>query len=164
MSDLDLLETVQPVLPSTRLLWSAIVDVDQRQDLGPSQAGHRFRVPILGGRFVSGPEFDRLNGRVLPGGADSQLLRTDGVKELDAVYEMKLDDGPILHIRNRVVVDETRQPERYAMSVITVGVENGPYAWLSRRLIIGTLQSARPTRQAVIIRAWEADTFGSPTA
>jgi hypothetical protein len=92
------------------------------------------------------------------------LLRTDGVKELDAVYEMKLDDGPILHIRNRVVVDEARQPERYAMSVITVGVESGPYAWLSRRLIIGTLQSARPTRQAVIIRAWEADTFGSPTA
>jgi hypothetical protein len=158
MTDSDILEKIAPVSPTSRLVWTAIVDVADRQDLGPAAGGHRFIVPIKGGRFYAGPEFDGLNGSVLPGGADRQFLRTDGVKELDALYEMQIDDGPVITVHNRVVVDEARQPDRYAMSVIQARVEDGAFGWLNRRLLIGTLQSARPDRQAVVIRAWEVDT------
>ena len=158
MTDSDILQEIPPVAPVSRLVWTAIVDVADRQDLGPAAGGHRIIVPILGGNFYGGPAFEGLSGAVLPGGADRQFLRADGVKELDALYEMQIDNGPVITVHNRVTVDETRQPDRYAMSVIQVRVEEGPFGWLNRRLLVGTLQSARPRRQAVIIHAWEMDT------
>lgn len=157
MTDADILNTIVPNRPRTRLLWTAIVDVGDRKDLGASPLGQRFMVPILGGAFYAGPDIQGLNGKVLSGGADRQLLRADGVKELDALYEMQAGTGEVLTIRNSVTVDETRMPERYAMSVMSVTAPEGALDWLNRRVIIGTLQSARPTRQAVVVRAWMLD-------
>ena len=66
-------------------VYTAWVDIGPRRALGAVAAGStRFLVDILGGHF-EGPG---LRGRVLPGGADRQLLRPDGVRELDALYEM----------------------------------------------------------------------------
>ena len=155
LTDDDLIESNPPTVPSIELVWTAIVDVGSRQDLGRSHDGQRYLVPILGGSFQAGPGYQGLFGIVLPGGADRQLLRRDGVKELDALYEMQISGGPIITIRNRVVVDGDFGPDRYAMSTITAKVEAGPFQWLNRRVLVGTLQSAKPKRQAVIVRAWE---------
>ena len=143
-------------LPSlrTRLAWTAAVDCDPREDLGPSPLGARFVVPITGGRFWGGPGFEALRGRVRAGGADRQLLRADGVKELRAEYDLETDDGAVLTVLNEVVVDDTVQPQRYALSHIRVTAPDGPHAWLNRRLFLGTLQALRPQRQAVLIRGW----------
>ncbi len=157
MTHKEILAAIPPRVPKARLIWSAIVDVADRQDLGAGPLGHRYIVPILGGRFFGGDGFDELSGEVLPGGADRQLMRADGVKELDALYEMRTDGGDTLTIRNTVIVDEAQQPERYAMSVISVTAPKGKLDWLNRRLVLGTLQTARPQRQAVVVRAWEAD-------
>lgn len=139
-----------------RLLWEAMADIGERIDLGPGPLGARFLIPVLGGCFRPGPGIEGLEGEILPGGADRQLLRPDGVKELDAIYEMRTACGAVLGIRNRVLIDDSISP-RYAMSRIHVTAPDGPFAWLNRRLIVGTLQSARPGRQAVIIRAWQVD-------
>lgn len=157
MSDLDLLSAIPPTQPRATLLWSAIVDVGAPVDLGPAPTGHRYMVPILGGAFYPGPEHPELKGKVLPGSADRQLLRPDGVKELDAHYEMQTDDGTILTVHNQVIVDAQREGARYAMSVVKATAPEGPFDWLNRRLLIGTLQVARPARQAVIVRVWQAD-------
>ena len=87
-------------------------------------------------------------------GADRQLLRPDGVKELHALYEMQTDDGAVLTIDNRVLIDEAVQPVRYALSRISVAAPDGQHAWLNRRLFVGTLLPLRPTREAVLIRAF----------
>lgn len=158
MNDEELIAKFPPRPPTARLLWTAIVDVADRQDLGPGPRGHRYMVPILGGRFYAGPGIEDFNGSVLSGGADRQVVRADGIKELDALYEMRTDCGSIITVHNKVIVDESRAPGRYAMSVIHASAERGKFDWINRRLITGTLQSARPERQAVIIRAWEADT------
>lgn len=145
----------QPVLtPQARLLWTAAVDIDAREALGPSSHGERFIVPIIGGRFWGGPGHAALTGTVRPGGADRQLLRPDGVKELHALYEMQTDDGAVFTIDNRVLIDDAVQPVRYALSRITVAAPVGPHAWLNRRLLVGTLQPLRPAREAVLIRAF----------
>jgi hypothetical protein len=157
MTDDEILTSIVPRPPTFRLLWTAIVEVADRQDLGEGPLGHRFMVPILGGRFYAGPDFDGLSGTVQPGGADRQLLRVDGIKELDALYEMQTDTGDILTIRNRVIVDEMHLPERYAMSVISVTAPKGEVDWLNRCIVLGTLQTVRPKRQAVVVRAWLAD-------
>lgn len=140
--------------PQAQLVWTALVDIDPRESLGSGPGGERFIVPIRGGRFWGGPGFEALQGRIRAGGADRQRLRPDGVKELHALYEMAVDDGAVLTVDNRVLVDEAVQPVRYAMSNLSVQAPAGPHAWLNRRLFVGTLQSLRPDRDAVVVRAW----------
>lgn len=140
-----------PPAPEARLAWEAQVDIGERQSLGQGPRGERFIVPILGGRF-EGP---RLRGTVLPGGADRQLLRADGVKELDALYELQTDDGAVITVRNRVLIDESAIPGRYARSVLQLSAPAGPHDWLNRRVFVGTLHSLRPARAAVCIRVYE---------
>lgn len=137
--------------PGCKLAYEAVVDIAERQDLGASALGERFMVPILGGHF----EGERLRGQVLPGGADRQCLRPDGVKELDALYEMQTDDGCVITVRNRVLIDEQAAGGRYARSVVQFKVSHPRYDWLQRRVFVGTLENLRPARDAVKIRVFE---------
>lgn len=154
MTPQEILALHPPVAPEFELIWTAIVDIAPREDLGESPEGHRYIVPILGGEFLAGPGIEGLSGKVLPGGADRQLLDRHGFKRLDALYEMQTDDGTILTIRNRVSIDETAHPEPYKISSIKVTAPSGPFEWMNRRVFVGTLASARPEREAVIIRGW----------
>lgn len=141
-------------LPKISLVYEAHVEVGAREDLGVGQLGQRFIVPILGGHFRGA---DGLSGIVLPGGADRQLIRPDGIKQLDAVYEMRTTDGIVLSVRNQVLVDEAVQPERYARSVVRIDAPAGRLGWLSQRILVGSLRSLRPERQAVSIGVYLVD-------
>lgn len=145
-----------PAIAAT-LVWTAAVDIAPRRELGRSGLGERWIVPITGGHFWGGPGHEGFSGSVLPGGADRQLLRADGVKQLCAEYEMQTDDGAVITIDNRVLVDDSVRPERYAMSHLQVTAPAGPHAWLNRRLFVGTLQALRPQRDAVLVRGWLLD-------
>jgi hypothetical protein len=142
--------------PTARLLWQAVVDIGERESLGAGPLGERFIVPIVGGEFWGGPGHEALCGRVRPGGADRQLLRPDGVKELEAQYELQLDDGTVLGVHNRVRLDESRQP-RYARSQVGLSAPSGPWAWLNRRCFVGALLSLRPQAQAVRVSVFVLD-------
>lgn len=56
--------------------------------LGRTPYGERRVINILGGR-VEG----RLSGRILPGGADWQIIRADGVADIRARYAIETDAG-----------------------------------------------------------------------
>ncbi len=140
--------------PLSVLAWEAVVQVSPRQDLGMSPAGERFIIPIVGGQFAGDIDGHVLRGHVLPGGADRQLLRPDGIKELDALYEMQHDDGTVLTIHNRVTIDAPADGSRYAFSHVKVTAPEGPHAWLNRRVFVGTLHGLPPEQQAVLIRVW----------
>lgn len=146
-----------PRPPQATLVWTAVVDIAERETLGASGLGERFIVPILGGRFVGAPGYEALSGRVRAGGADRQLLRADGVKQLRAEYEIETDDGAVLTIDNRVLLDDRRQPVRYALSNVRVTAPAGPHEWLNRRILAGTLDVLRPERLAVLIRVFVLD-------
>ena len=73
----------------TELMWKANVKIGTMINVGESKRGTRRVIPITGGTF-SGP---KINGEVLPGGEDWQLVRPDGDTELYARYLMKTDDG-----------------------------------------------------------------------
>lgn len=155
MSDFDsIVEQNAGQPPSSVLAWEAVVDVGPRQNLGMAPGGERFIIPILGGQFAGEVQGHTLRGKVLPGGADRQLLRPDGIKELDALYEMQLDDGAVLTIRNCVQIDAPADAPRYAFSHVRVTAPEGPHAWLNRRVFVGTLHSLPPERKAVLVRVW----------
>ncbi len=65
-------------------------------DIGPVPGGFRRVIPILGGVF----EGDGLAGRVMPSGADWQLIRPEGHIDLDARYVLETDGGEHIYISN----------------------------------------------------------------
>jgi hypothetical protein len=84
------------IIPQLEFIFAAHVTVEKPLDLGDVGKGGRRIVPIAGGEF-SGPH---IRGQVLPGGADWQVLRHDGVAELEARYTLRSDDGTLIYVRN----------------------------------------------------------------
>ena len=66
-------------------------------DLGPAPFGHRRVVNILGGPVTGA----RLTGRVLPGGADWQIVGADGSIDLHARYTIESDAGALVQVDSR---------------------------------------------------------------
>jgi hypothetical protein len=64
------------------------------QKLGAVPHGTRTFVPVTGGDF-EGP---RLRGKVLPGGGDWLLLRSDGVLELDLRITLETEDHALVYM------------------------------------------------------------------
>lgn len=137
------------VLPRSEFVWEALVELGPTLAMGEGPLGERRMVPITGGVFA-GP---RIRGRVLPGGADRQLVRRDGVRRLEALYEMQAEDGAIITVLNKVVVAPVQGGEDYRFSTIEVTAPDGPHAWLNRLAFVGTLHSLRP-RLAVLVRVY----------
>ena len=109
--------------------------------------GGRRIVPITGGEFF-GP---RLRGKVIAGGADWQIVRTDGVAELEARYTLVTDDGALIYVRNHAL----RHGPAEAMAALAAGRSVDPssyyfrgatffetgaarYAWLTKHIIVCT--------------------------
>lgn len=143
--------TIPLQAPRTELVWEAYADLDPMIDMGDSPLGHRRMIGVSGGTFV-GP---KIKGRILAGGADRQLVRKDGVTQLDAIYEMQTDDGAVLSIRNRVTMDPSAKPAPYIRSSVEVTAPEGPHAWLNRAVFVGTLHPLPPEKKAVVIRVYQ---------
>ncbi|MEG1454762.1 MAG: DUF3237 domain-containing protein [Comamonas sp.] len=138
-----------PAPPRTELAYEAIVEVGETLRLGQGPLGERRIIPILGGRF-EGPN---IRGIVLPGGADRQLVRPDGLRLLDAFYEMQTDDGKVLTVRNSARIRDgvAGGLPLYAFSSLVVTAPAGPHEWLNQFVLVGTLRTLRPERNAVLI-------------
>ncbi|EMY34394.1 hypothetical protein D477_009855 [Arthrobacter crystallopoietes BAB-32] len=146
----DLLASVPMDQVGAELAFEAVVDIAPSEDLGAGPLGGRRIVPITGGRF-KGP---RISGTVEAGGADRQLVRGDGIRMLEATYELRTDDGAVLNVVNNVLIDQPAPDQRYARSFLTVSAPTGPHDWLNRRILVGTLNSLKPTRDAVLVRVF----------
>ncbi|AQG77982.1 DUF3237 domain-containing protein [Spirosoma montaniterrae] len=122
------------------------------QDLGPTTRGHRRIIPITGGTFNGTmPDGTPLRGNVLPGGADWQIVRPDGVAEVEARYTLQTDDGTLILITNRgyrhgpaevlkrVADGEWVDPaEYYFRTTPMFEVAPGPHDWLGRTVFVAT--------------------------
>ncbi|MDE2361751.1 MAG: DUF3237 domain-containing protein [Hyphomicrobiales bacterium] len=133
-------------LPKTEFVYEAIFDLAPTLMLGAGPLGERRIVPITGGVFA-GP---RIRGKVLPGGADRQLVRKDGAKMLDALYELQAEDGAIITVNNRVLLTSRPDGSPYGFSKIDVTAPEGPHGWLNHLVFVGTLHSLRPKPQVLI--------------
>jgi hypothetical protein len=88
---------VNAAAPPLDFLAQVRCEVGALVNLGAGPYGERRCVPLLGGS-VSGPG---LNGEILPGGADWQILRADGVLDIQAQYVVRTPDGALVEVDSR---------------------------------------------------------------
>jgi len=87
-------EGTRPADITSRPLMTVNIVAGAQQKLGAVPHGVRSFVPVTGGDF-EGP---RLRGKVLPGGGDWLLLRSDGVLELDLRITLETDDHALIYM------------------------------------------------------------------
>ena len=136
-----------PAPPRLELIFAAHVRVGAPLDLGDVGKGGRRVVPITGGEF-SGPD---IRGTVVPGGADWQILRGDGVSELEARYTLQTDDGALIVVRNlalrhgppevmaALAAGRPVEPGSYYFRGATFFETSAPrYAWIAKCIVVCT--------------------------
>ena len=112
---------------------------------GPT--GDRRFIPVTGGTF----EGERLRGEMLAGGSDCQLIRADGVADLDVRVALRCDDGAVIFMKGlgmrhgptavmqRLAAGEDVDPsEYYFREAVLFEAPPGPHEWLNRVLAVGT--------------------------
>jgi hypothetical protein len=133
--------------PPLQFFADLSVHVASPQEVGQAVHGRRRVIPILGGE-VQGQGW---SARVLPGGADFQLILNPRMAELDARYVIETDGGDLIYVQNRAV--RTAAPEVMARLVRGEMVDpsevyfrcspcfettSASLGWISERLFLGT--------------------------
>lgn len=136
-----------PAAPELEHLATLVVDVIAPQEVGDTPFGRRRVIPIVGGS-VSGPH---MNGRILPGGADFQSIRSATFTDIHARYVIETEQGETVYVENTGIRTGSAQdiaalakglavdPSRiYFRSFPRFETASPRLAWLNDRLFIGT--------------------------
>jgi hypothetical protein len=126
--------------PGLDFAFALSVEVAPPLELGHTHLGRRRVIAITGGS-VAGP---RLNGMVLPGGADWQIIRADGVAELEARYTLRAADGGLISVVNRGL----RHAPDAVMKKLIAGEPVDPAAYYFRCAPI--FETAAPAHQWLV--------------
>lgn len=133
------------------LIVQVAAPIEAGQVAGLNSRGRRRIIPITGG-LLTGP---RLHGRVLPGGADFQLVVSSTTADLDARYLLALEGpefgGEHIFVQNRALrrgaADDIAKLVRgepvdpaaiYFRCVPAFEVSSPALAWLTESLFVGT--------------------------
>jgi Protein of unknown function (DUF3237) len=141
------------LLPMTRIAC----EVGALVSLGPGPYGERRCVP-LGGGSVEGPE---LNGTLVEGGIDWQLLRADGVLDIAAHYVIRAGDGGLIEVQSnglrhgppevmaRLAAGEDVPREAYFFRTL-VRFTTGAPGWLHLNKVMAIAVGRREARRVLL--------------
>jgi hypothetical protein len=147
--------------PQLTFLMKIDDDVGELQTMGGGPLGERRMVAITGGAF-EGPE---LKGEIVPGGADWQIVRADGVLDIDARYAMRTAGGALIRVVSQgyrhgppevlaaLGRGEEVPADRYFFRTVMRFETGEPgLLWLNRTIAVATAK--RRARQ-VQLEAWQ---------
>jgi hypothetical protein len=123
---------------------------------GETGTGVRRIIPILGGEVTG-----LINGKVLPFGADFQIIRPNELIDLEAKYAFETDDGAIVYVENKGMrfgpVELLQKLKRgepvnpkliYFRTVPKFETGHDNYRWLMQHIFVGS--AARHADRVVI--------------
>jgi uncharacterized protein DUF3237 len=141
----------------TKYVFTVIAEIAVVTTAGDLGYGVRRIIPIVGGE-VRG---DKVNGKVLPFGADFQIIRPNELIDLEARYAFETDDGAVVYVENRgmrfgpvELLQKLKRGEPVDPKLIyfrtcpkfETGAEN--YRWLMQHLFVAS--AARHAERVVI--------------
>lgn len=146
--------------PGLVFAFQARVELGPVMELGQVPTGRRRIIPIIGGVF-EGPG---IKGKVLNHGADWQIVRADGLAELDTRYELETDKGQLIYIQNvgmrhaapeilqKLAAGEVVDPNLVYFRTVAKFETSAPeLQWLTRSIVVGSGER-HPTH--VIVKFW----------
>jgi hypothetical protein len=144
------------MLLSDQPIFTVEAGLEPVLDLGSTPYGHRRIIGIVGGT-VHG---SKLKGRVLPGGADWQFIRSDGAADIQARYTIEAEGGAHILVDSvglrhgppevvaRLARGDTVDPALYYFrTVMRFETGDAKLGWLNRILAL-----ARGERLAQAVR------------
>lgn len=142
-----------PPSPTLHPMTRIRCEVGQLVSLGTAKYGERRYVPLKGGT-VSGPE---LQGEVVDGGVDWQVLRADGVLDVAAHYVIRTGDGALVEVQSdgvrhgpapvmaRLARGEPVAPDEYYFRTVMRFTTGAP-AWLHLNKVLALAVGQRDAR------------------
>jgi hypothetical protein len=141
---------------STEPIFTIHAGLSTIMNLGRTPYGERRIIDITGGT-VRGR---KLNGRILPGGADWQIVRSDGAADISARYTIETDTGARIMVKSdglrhgpREVLEKLARGDSvdpahyYFRTAMRFETSDPAVDWLNRILAL-----ARGTREARAVR------------
>ena len=141
----------------TRYVFTITARIGEVTTAGEIGTGVRRIIPIIGGE-VKG---ETVNGKVLPFGADFQIIRPNELIELEAKYAFETDDGAVVYVENKGIrfgpVDLLQKLKRgepvdpeliYCRTVPKFETGAEKYRWLMQNIFIAS--AARHADRVVI--------------
>ncbi len=137
--------------PTLTHVFDIRAEIGEAINGGENPHGVRVTIPITGGE-VSG----KINGKVLPGGADYQLVNPAQQRsELQAIYTIMTNDSVAIHVCNEGI-NRFAPDDSYFMTSPKFECEiNSPYNWLNNRIFICRPVGFEPN--AITLRIWMAE-------
>jgi len=147
--------------PALKFVMRLSVEVAAPMELGEIDGVKKRVIPIAGGSF-EGPN---IKGKVIPGGADWQYTRPDGVAVLEARYTLRTDGGSLISVVNRgfrhgvpglaaMIASGRKVPrsEYYFVTSPVFEASDEGLAWLTKAVFVGEAE-----RQAdrVVVDVWQ---------
>jgi len=141
-------------------------DLEAPQVIGATPMGTR-QIFIVKGGTVEGP---RIKGKLLPGGGDWALVRTDGAVQLDVRATLQTDDGALIYgtygglivaelaVFGRLLQAEDVPLDEYYFYINPMFQTGAPqYDWLNRLIAIGR---GKAVPGGVEYRVWAIENAG----
>jgi hypothetical protein len=141
----------------TRYAFTITARIGEVVSAGETGHGVRRIIPIVGGE-VRG---ERVNGKVLPFGADFQIVRPNELIDLEARYAFETDDGAVVYVDNKGIrfgpVDLLQKLKRgepvdpkliYFRTVPKFETGHESYRWLMEHIFVAS--AARHADRVVI--------------
>lgn len=144
--------------PLAQHCMTLYVQIGALNELGELPHGTGKMIPITGGTFEGKFGDVDFQGDVMAGGADWQLIRSDGVTELRAHYAVKSDTGEIIQVHNHMLVRRNSNksgPKIYAKGHIKFEAPVGKFEFLNRSIFVSTVNTPPDDQAPVTIRVFE---------
>jgi len=131
--------------------------------IGPAAWGTRLVFPVVRGT-VEGP---KLKGTVRPFGADWAIIRADNCLELDVRLIVDTDDGALIHVEYRGLIDLTKEQVDQLLSgqaVEGMKIHTAPrvetahpdYVWMNRVQLVGCGSGELVGEELKVMYSWYA--------
>lgn len=120
------------------------VQCEESMDTKEGPEGYLAVIPIVGGT-VEG----KINGRVIPGGADWNTRQKKG-GHVFAKYLLQAENGEYIAIENEGYIGQEQKRDIVTVSHFTAD-ENGAYGWLNYGVYVGSLQGGKEPGQVEIV-------------
>jgi hypothetical protein len=141
----------------TQYAFTITAEIGEVTTAGEIGHGVRRIIPIIGGD-VKG---EKVNGKVLPFGADFQIIRPNELIDLEARYAFETDDGAVVYVENKGIrfgpVDLLQKLKRgepvnpkliYFRTVPKFETGSEKYRWLMQHIFVAS--AARHAARVVI--------------